>query len=249
MNATNKWKSYGGATVAILTVWWGFSYILPNLNLPTPLQVAISFPGVIKEGLWWHFIVSFYRVAASILLGTAFALPIGLIAGRSERLNKIVSPFISLLYPIPKIVFLPIFILLFGFGDWSKIALISFIIFFQIVVTTRDGAKAVSQQMIIAMHSLNASNWDIYRHTVIPATLPKVFTALRITTGTAIAVLFFAESFATQAGIGYAIMYFWGRFDQVGMFCGIVAMAFLGIIYFEFWDLLEKTFCGWTKLV
>jgi len=248
-SSKNKQRGYIVAIIVITMLWWGFAIIFPRLNLPTPFEVVASFPAILIEGLWKHFLISFYRVAASIAIGTALALPIGLIAGRNERVNKILSPFISLLYPIPKIVFLPIFILLLGFGDISKIALISFIIFFQTVVTTRDGAKEVSQQMIITMHSLNAGDWDIYKHTIIPATLPKVFTALRITTGTAIAVLFFAESFATQEGLGYFIMNSWGRFDPVGMFVGILAMGLLGIFFYELWDFLEKILCAWTHLV
>ncbi|HCG98619.1 MAG TPA: ABC transporter permease, partial [Actinobacteria bacterium] len=90
--------------------------------------------------------------------------------------------------------------------------------------------------------------WQIYKHVVYPASLPKMFTALRIASGTAIAVLFFAESFATEEGLGYFIMDAWSRFNYSDMFGGIVAMALMGLLIYELLDVVERRACAWAKL-
>ncbi|HCG99537.1 MAG TPA: ABC transporter permease, partial [Actinobacteria bacterium] len=144
----------------------------------------VDFTRLVQGELSRHFAVSLYRVGVSILLGVALALPAGLILGREEWLDRFVAPIVFVLYPIPKIVFLPVLLLLLGLGNLSKIVLITVIVFFQILVTTRDAAKEIPGQSVMSMESLGATSWQIYKHVVYPASLPKMFTALRIASGT-----------------------------------------------------------------
>lgn len=155
---------------------------------------------------------------------------------------------IYLLYPLPKIVFLPVVMILLGLGDLSKIFLITLVVFFQILVTTRDAARNVSHAKILAVVSLGAGRLDIYRHVIWPAIIPEIFTALRIGSGTAIAVLFFAESFASSEGLGYYIMDAWTRSAYQEMFAGIIAMGLLGYLLYAGLDALDKKICPWKKL-
>jgi NitT/TauT family transport system permease protein len=143
------------------------------------------------------------------------------------------------------VVLLPLIIILFGIGNFSKIFLIGLIVFFQILVTTRDGAKNIHSNYYYSMQTLGATKLQIYRHVILPATLPKVLTALRISIGTAVAILFFVESFATTRGLGYIIMDSWGRADYVGLYTGISCMAFLGFTLYLILDMLEKRACRW----
>ncbi len=191
-----------------------------------------------------HTIVSLVRVLYSIALALSFAFPLG-ITSREKTFDRLFSPFIYLLYPIPHIVLLPLYILLFGIGDLSKVALIATILFFQMVVTTRDAAKGISEYYIYSILSLGASKFDVYRHVIIPAVMPKVLTALRISVGTAIAVLFFAESFATRRGLGYLIMDAWSRADYELLYAGISAMALLGLSLYVVIDIVERRSCRW----
>ena len=92
---------------------------------------------------------------------------------------------------------------------------------------------------MLSVRSLGASRFDIYRHVVVPASLPDIFTALRIGTGTAIAVLFLAETIAGSDGIGYYIGDAWGKIDYPAMFAGIIGMALLGVGLYEALDALE----------
>lgn len=160
---------------------------------------------------------------------------------------KRLSPFIYLLYPVPHVVLLPLVIILFGIGDFSKIFLIGLIVFFQILVTTRDGAKNIHRNYFYSMQTLGASRLQIYRHVILPATLPKILTALRISIGTAIAILFFVESFATTKGLGYIIMDSWGRADYISLYTGISCMGILGFILYLVLDRLEQHVCRWIS--
>ncbi|MBO8182399.1 MAG: ABC transporter permease [Archaeoglobus sp.] len=239
-----KVKGYILAIIAILILWWVGASLYSSPALPSPLVVVASFFSDLPL-LAPHMLVSACRVIYSILLALSFAIPIGLISYK-ERVDSLVAPFIYLLYPIPHIVLLPMIILLFGIGDASKIFLISMIVFFQILVTARDAARNVSDYYILSLKSLGANEFDVFKHVIFPATLPKILTAMRISIGTAIAVLFFAESFATSSGLGYFILDSWSRADYNSLYAGIISMALLGFLLYLFVEFLEKRFCRWV---
>ena len=195
---------------------------------------------------WSHFGISAWRVCASIAISWIIAFPLGAVLGYSSAMDKIFSPVVYLAYPVPKMVLLPIVVLFFGLGDISKVILITLILFFQILVAVRDGVRSVNSRYYDSVESMGGSIYDIFMHVVIPAALPYSFTAIRISAGTAISVLFFAESFATSSGLGYLIMDAWARADYIMIFVGITGMSIMGLILFIIFSLLEKKFCAWN---
>ncbi|OYT34108.1 ABC transporter permease [Archaeoglobales archaeon ex4484_92] len=229
--------------ITIFVVWKTFSFILKNPALPSPELVAYVIVANSRT-LLVHLISSLLRVAYSITLAFSLAFPIGILS-RENKFDRFFMPFIYLLYPIPHIVLLPIYILIFGIGDLSKVALIATILFFQIVVTTRDASRQISDYYIYSILSLGASKFDVYKHVVIPASLPRILTAIRISIGTAIAVLFFAESFATNLGLGYVILDSWGRANFGLMYASMVLLALLGFSLYIFLEKIEKRICRW----
>ncbi len=198
--------------------------------------------------LWPQALVSLARVVVAMALGTALAVPLGLALGRSARADAVFAPMIFLTYPIPKVVFLPVLLVLLGLGNAPKVALIGMIVFFQILVTARDAAKAVPDASVLSVRSLGATRSQIARHVVVPAALPEIFTALRIGTGTAIAVLFLAESIAGTNGLGWYIVDAWGGIDYPSMFAGIIAMALLGVVLYEALDAIEARVTRWRRV-
>jgi ABC-type nitrate/sulfonate/bicarbonate transport system permease component len=240
-----KVGSYLVAMVVILIFWHILAIILDNPALPPPVPALRDFVSVLPRGLWGHILVSTYRVLVSMLLGIGLAVPIGLWIGRDKRLNNVLSPYLYLLYPIPKIALLPVIFAIFKLGDTSKIFLITLIIFFQILMTARDAAVKVPPNSIISVQSLGANTADIYLHVIIPACLPDIFTAIRISLGTAISVLFFAESFATMQGLGYFIFDAWSRINYPEMFAGILAISLVGLFLFLVTDFLQRILCPW----
>ena len=235
------------ATLALLVVWQILAMLLRQSILPSPVAVVIAFrEELIKGELPRHFLASLWRVVASTALSIGLAAPAGLLLGQSKRLSNLLMPVIYILYPIPKVVFLPVVLLFFGIGETSKILIIFLILFFQILVLVRDQAAALRPELILSVRSLGAGRRALFRYVYLPASLPGILTALRQSIGTAVAVLYVAEVFATRLGLGYYI-YFQGStlLNYPAMYAGIVAMSLLGLSLYFLVDWLEKKLCRW----
>lgn len=243
-----QFLGYLGATLFLLALWQYAAWSLKTPLLPTPGAALKATLRLLEADLGRHLWVSTYRVVISTFISLLLGLPLGLIMGYERRIDRFLAPLVYLTYPIPKIVFLPLILLFLGLGDRSKIFLITFIVFFQILVTTRDAVRKVQSETISSLRSLGGNRAQIYRYVLLPASLPDVLTALRLSMGTAIAVLFFAESFATTEGLGYFIMDSWSRAAPDEMFAGIIMMALLGVSLFIIVDLLERVLCRWQDL-
>lgn len=234
------------AAIAILLVWQFTAMIVNMPILPSPLTVSIVFFQELKNGLLIHFAVSLWRVTAGMLLSVLVAAPVGLLIGGSKTLNRLFSPIIYLLYPIPKVVFVPVIILFLGIGDTSKIIIMFLILFFQIVVLVRDQASGIAPQLLQSLQSLGAGRRAVFRFVYLPASLPAILTALRQSIGTAVAVLYITELSATKYGLGYYIYYRGSTLlDYPSMYAGVIAMSLLGLgMYFSV-DWLEQKWCRW----
>ncbi len=221
--------------VVMLFVLWQFSALLMNRPiLPSPITVVPLFLKELLTGdLGFHFLASTGRVVAAILLATITAAPLGLALGQLPALDKVFGPLIAVTYPIPKIVFLPVIYVIIGISDFSKIFLIAIIIFFQILVVVRDEAAGLRKELILSIKSLGAGRKALFKYVYVPASIPAVLTALRVSVGTAVAVLFIAEQSLTNYGLGYYIVI---ETYQVlmypEMYAGIMGMALLGLLLY-----------------
>jgi ABC-type nitrate/sulfonate/bicarbonate transport system permease component len=236
------------AILALIVIWQLAAWVVRRPILPPPLEVAAAFITGLRGDLVGHFLVSLWRVIASTALAIAVAAPAGLILGQSRRLNNIFSPVIYLVYPIPKVVFVPIVLLFFGLGDWPKIVIIFLILFFQILVLVRDQAAGLRPELVQSVRSLGAGRRALFRFVYLPASLPAILTALRQSVGTAVAVLYVAELYATQRGLGYYI-YLNGStlLNYPAMYAGIVAMSILGLSLYFTVDWMERRVTPWQN--
>ena len=242
-----QWRQLALGILSTLIIWQVAAWIIDNPIFPPPAIVLATFFEELRYGdLAVHFVVSAWRVVASMVIALVLAVPAGLILGQSPRLNRLFAPLIYIAYPIPKVVLLPVFLLVLGIGNLSKIALISVILFFQILVVVRDEASNIRPELISSVRSLGAGRIALFRFVYVPASIPAVLTALRLSVGTAIAVLFFTESFATTSGLGYYILIqSWGRVAYAEMYAGVVAMSILGLTLYYFADWLEQIVAPW----
>jgi ABC-type nitrate/sulfonate/bicarbonate transport system permease component len=243
-----RWNAFY-AMLALLLLWQVLAVVVRQQILPGPVEVINTLWKVTISGeLLVHFGVSLWRVLASMLLSVLLAAPAGLVLGQSPRWNKIISPFIYWLYPIPKVVLVPVVLLFLGIGDAAKISIIFLILFFQILVLVRDAAASLRPELIQSVRSLGAGRRALFRYVYLPASLPAILTALRQSVGTAIAVLYVAEVIATQYGLGYFI-YMNGStwLDYPAMYAGILAMSGMGFMLYFGIDGLEKLLCPWLK--
>ncbi len=235
------------AVILLLVLWALLAAFIQLPILPSPLVVIQALVQEITKGdILEHLSASLWRVVASTILAILAAAPAGLVLGQSKRLNDLFAPIIYLLYPIPKVVLVPIVLLFFGIGDIPKIIIIFMILFFQILVLVRDQAASIRPELIQSVRSLGAGRRALFRYVYLPASLPAILTALRQSVGTAVAVLYIAELFATQRGLGYYI-YLNGStlFNYPAMYAGILALSLMGLALYFSVDWLEKKLCPW----
>ncbi len=258
---------YVWAIFVLLVFWYILSLIFEDYIIPNPFDVLVYFGKLVQTKMFWvHALASFWRVSAALVLAFMIAFPLGMYMGYKKKFDAYVSPLVFLTYPIPKVIFLPIFLMLFGLGDLARILLISLTIGYQILVVTRSAILGLDQKYIDSFKSLlplpstMGNSFDdkegiSYRekhyrteklvHLLIPAALPDAIMSLKVASGTSIAVLFMVESFANRKGFGFYIMDAFGRNDTLIMFSGIIAMSIMGILLYEFCNFLERRFCGW----
>jgi NitT/TauT family transport system permease protein len=234
------------AAIALLLLWQVAAVIVNLPILPQPLEVLFVFFRELRKDMLIHFGVSLWRVTVGMMLSVLVAAPLGLAIGGSKTLNRFFSPFIYLLYPIPKVVLVPVVILFLGIGDTAKIAILFLILFFQILVLVRDQASGLAPQLIQSLQSLGAGRRALFRFVYLPASLPAILTALRQSIGTAVAVLYITELSATKYGLGYYIYYKGSTLlDYPAMYAGVIAMSLLGLGMYFTVDWLERKWCKW----
>ncbi len=232
--------------LSFIILWQVVHLLLNTHTIPSPMDTLLYALGIPKK-LALHSISSIGRVGISVSVSLVLGIPIGMYLGVNKRANRIFSPLLYFIYPIPKVAFLPVFMLLFGLGNKSKIILIIWIIIFQIILSVRDGVLQVQPLYYKVMNGFGASKLENIRFLLIPAILPYIFSGLRVSIGISLATLFFAENYATTYGIGYFILTAWTKMNYVEMFSGILVIGIIGVILFHLIDCLENYFTPWVK--
>jgi len=207
------------------------------------IRLGQKFPDAIAV----HSGYSLMRIVLGLFAAVIAGYPIGVLMGCFPRVNRLLAPILYLSYPIPKIALLPVVMLLFGVGETSKLFLVFLIIVFQVVVAVRDAVAAIPSETYFPLRVLGASFTQMVRHIILPASLPKFITAVRVAMATAISVLFFTETFGTQYGIGYYIMDAWLRVNYLDMYAGIVVLSMMGLLFFVLLDFAERRLCAWNR--
>lgn len=229
-----------------LALWAGMAYLLQMPVIPSPAQVLLRLAAKFPETIAVHAGYSLMRIVLGLFAAVAVGYPVGVLMGYFPRVNRLLAPLLYLTYPVPKIALLPVVMLLFGVGEWSKLILVFLIIVFQVVVAVRDAVAAIPSETYAPLRVLGASFAQIVRHIIVPASLPKFITAVRVAMATAISVLFFTETFGTQYGIGYYIMDAWLRVNYLDMYAGIVVLSAMGLLLFILLDWTERRMCAWN---
>lgn len=235
-------------SLIILIVWYVFHYTVDSRVIPSPTLTIITFIQLLGGNLLLDVGMSLYRIMISLILAILIGLPAGLFIGMNKVADRILSPVVYILYPIPKIAFLPVFMMLLGLGDAPKLVLIITIIIFPILLAVRDGVKEIPEDLFHSVRTLGLNSKMIFTNLIIPAILSKMISSLRVSIGISLSALFFCENFATTYGLGYFIMNAWSKVNYTEMFAGILALSLLGFIIFNGIDLIEKKLCPWMFL-
>lgn len=215
-----------------LAVWWALArWVFPPSLFASPTQTAEAFRESIESGeLWSNSGASLMRIGVGFGLGSALAIPLGLLMGSFKVVRMAIEPFVQFFRFIPPIALLPLAILWFGIGESSKVFLIFYSTFFIVIINVIAGVHAISTIKLRAAGCLGLKGIGLFRRVIIPSTVPYIVTGMRIAMGSSFMTIVAAEMLAADSGLGYSI--FQSRlFYQTGkMFVGLIMLGVLGLL-------------------
>ncbi len=244
-------KKYIGVFIAIpilIFMWYMLYLIVDSRIVPNPFDVFKMLPIILKdEETFLHVAYSLSRVLIGLSISLVFGTFIGVLMGMNEKVDKVLNPIVYLMYPVPKLALLPTVILTLGLKESSKITMIILIVIFQIITAIRGAVINIPKSNYMYFNIMGANKIKTFMHVTAPIILKELFIILKISTGTAISVLFFTETYGTRYGLGFYIMDCFQTVDYVEMYAGIVILSSIGFTLFFLIDLLETIFTPWSK--
>jgi NitT/TauT family transport system permease protein/taurine transport system permease protein len=204
----------GAATFAALAALWQFAtvttQILPQVYFPTPAEVQqalrqIAFQGYADGRLHEHFLHSCLLVAMGFVAAIAIGVPLGMLMGWSRRAEALVNPVFLLLRPIPPLAWIPLAIVWLGLGDAAKVLVIWFAAFVPALINSYAGVRSIEPHLIEAARSLGVRRAMFVREVLFPASLPLIFTGLRLSMQACWTTLVAGELIGAIVGLGHVL--------------------------------------------
>src|ERR1700689_3086971 len=194
--------------VAFLSLWQGLVSAgkLDKFFFSRPSDIAARIGTWLQTGsIWPHLLVTLEEAALAFTLGAGAGILCGFALARSPRLGALADPFIKILNALPRVVLAPVFLLWFGLGIWSKVALGVTVVFFIVFFNTHQGVREVDKVVVNNARMLGASEWQLVRHVLIPSAMTWVFSSLNISVGFAMIAVVVGEYLGASKGVGYII--------------------------------------------
>lgn len=220
--------------------------VISDLFLPAPSEVATALWGLIEDGtLWQNLRASLFRLGVGWALGTLVGIAAGFVIALSSVSRAAGIPVISAVYPIPKIALLPLFILWLGIGETSKVTVVALGVFFPTAIATFSAIDNVPRGMIRMAQSFDVPAPDILRKVVLPAALPGILAAFRITASVALLLLVAAEMIGAQFGIGAFVLTQGQLMQTDSLLAGVCVISVLGLLIGAGLSQLERRLLKW----
>lgn len=201
--------------------------------------------GTDEAPLWYHLWVTMEEALIGFVFGSAFGILCGILLGRNQMASDVFSVYIKVLNAIPRVVLAPIFILLFGFGLWSKVALSFVMVFFVVFSNAFQGVREADKAMIANARILGASPWQVTRSVIVPSAMSWIFASLHISFGFAIIGAIVGEFIGARYGIGFIIQTARGVHDTAEMYASIVIIVVVVLTAEYLMTLIEKRLAKW----
>jgi NitT/TauT family transport system permease protein len=195
--------------------------------------------------IWPHLAVTLEEAVLAFVAGTALGIAAGFVLARLPRASDVFSPYIRVLNALPRVVLAPLFLLWFGLGIWSKVALGVTLVFFVVFFNTYQGVRDVARVLVDNARVLGASEADLIRHVFGPSALTWIFSSLQTSIGFAIVGAVVGEYLGASRGIGYVISQAEGTFDTTGVFAGLAVLSVFVVIVGEAVARLERRLLAW----
>ncbi|MHA1545636.1 MAG: ABC transporter permease [Alphaproteobacteria bacterium] len=232
-----------------LIAFWEFgsqSGFISQLVLPAPSEAFEALRQLVETGMIWkHLSASLFRLVVGWASGSVLGIAVGLLIGLFWVARAGLSPLVSAIFPIPKIALLPLFIIWFGLGEGSKVAIILFGTFFPTVISTYGGVDNVDRNLIAMGQSFGLSWSSIVRKIIIPGAMPAILSGFRISASIAIILLVAAEMLGAEFGIGAYILLAGSLMATDQLIAGVAFLSVFGLCVGWLIGRAEKYFLRW----
>ncbi len=239
----------GSAAIVVLAFVWELA---PRLSLvdatflpPLSKVLAAWWELVLSGALLENFQASIIRSVSGLLLAICLSIPLGLAIGYYKPIAVILSPVLELFRNTAALALLPVFILILGIGETSKISIVLFACTWPILLNTVNGVRNVDPLLVKSARSLGLGSLKLFLKVILPASLPSIFTGIRLAGASSILVLIAAEMVGAKAGLGYFINYTQYNFQIPEMYAGILTISALGLAINQGLVMIERRFSGW----
>lgn len=241
---------HGASVLLLVVVWEGASRLAlvnPVLFPPATVIVGRLLTLVADGTLLYHAGQSLLRMGAGLALALGVGIPLGLAMGRLRAVDRFLSPLFAFGFPVPKIGLIPIFLLAFGLGHLSKIALIFVDALFPIVLNAYHGGRLVDRRLVWSARAMGDSPATILRRIIWPAALPHVFTGIRLGLVVGLIVVFISEMVAPGSGLGHVMIVSSRNFKIVEMYTAILSIGLLGFAFDRALLAIRARALGWHE--
>lgn len=225
--------------LGLILVWWAIALLRPEL-MPTPPQALIENLDYIFHpfyrrgpgdlGLGWLLFASLRRVIIGFLIGAAVAIPVGFLIGMSRTAMLAINPLIQILKPVSPLAWLPIALAIFNVADPSAIFVIFITSLWSTMINTALGVGSVPRDYLNVAQMLEMPIWKQIIKIILPASLPYIFTGLRISLGVAWLVIVAVEMLTGGIGIGFFVWDEWSRLNLSSVFLAVFVIGLTGLI-------------------
>ncbi len=219
--------------VALLAVWEVAvrTGIVPSMFFPPPSAIARTFATGLANGLLIeHLVATLLRVFPGLVLGGAPGLLLGLIMGWSRRVRGVADPFVAAVHPVPKLALLPLFMVLFGIGEQSKILVVAAAAFFPMLLNGMAGVRQISPVHFEVARNYGASRLQKLVRVVLPGSLPMVLTGLRLAANIAFLSAIAVEIVAADTGLGAIVWMSWEVLRIEQLYATLFLTGLVGVV-------------------
>ncbi len=239
-------KSIIGSIIVFLLLWYGIAVITNSFFLPTPLEIVEAGAKMIGK-ISSASTVTIGRIVIAFAVAAVLGIPIGLLLGKAEKVYRNVEPCIDFLRSIPATALFPLFMIIFGIGDLSKIIVAGFGAALIITFNTAAGVMNSGKTRVAAAKIYGASKWQIFREVTFWESLPQTFVGLRIAISLTVAIIIVTEMFiGTNVGVGRMIIDAQVVFNIPGMFALLFVAGMIGYLCNYVILRIEKRIVHWT---
>ena len=234
--------------VAVLGAWQAgaAAKLLDPFFFSRPSDIASRIATWAFTGsLWRHLFVTLEESLLGLVIGAAIGITLGFALARSPFVASVLDPYIKMLNAVPRVVLAPLFLLWFGLGIWSKVALAVTLVFFVMFFNTYQGVRDADRVLIDNVRMLGATERQLTRHVLIPSALTWIFSSLQTSLGFAMVGAVVGEYLGAARGLGYVISQAEGTFDTTGVFAGMTVLAIVVVIVSAGVSRLERWLLRW----